>query len=449
MIISPRFRSLTEVLDREKMTQVFQEHLPNFWGKGLKITDCVPEQIFPKPRQLWIKYRIEVENRKNFPAKQIYLYGQLYFNGRGKENYSRLKRQGSDVFYLPELDMVFPVFPSDRRLTQLALCCSPSYMKKYFEKTLFPGMKKNYKVKSCGIQVQSYRLEKRCTICYDLMLSDSRSGKPKNIQLQAKISTPSLSRSLYDRLLSLRQSQVVPASQKIRIPTVIYHDSKLNAIFFEHIPGEALHEIMSSSAFLASVRQLPSFLSHFQSRPVMLEDQHSLTDELEVMKRWYKYLRLVFPSLRSVAGEAYSKIVDLSSLIRSRSLVPAHRDFHDKQILKNGRYLYILDWDLSCLADPALDLGNFLAHLELRSFQHPEFSPTLERAEAMLLEDFNASHRRSNPKSLEFYRLCSLFRLACVYAFRPKWHFLAGPLLNQCLNSNQIETVKRSNYEET
>src|SRR4030067_3421814 len=133
------------------------------------------------------------------------------------------------------------------------------------------------------------------------------------------------------------------------------------------------------------------------------------------MRKWCKYIRLVFPSLKSVATEAYGKIVDLSGSIRSHRLVPAHRDFHDKQILKNGRYLYILDWDLSCLADPALDLGNFLAHLRLRSYQHPDFSPTLKRAEAMLLKDIKTS--RSYPKNLKFYRLPPFFPLGFVFVF--------------------------------
>jgi thiamine kinase-like enzyme len=44
--------------------------------------------------------------------------------------------------------------------------------------------------------------------------------------------------------------------------------------------------------------------------------------------------------------------------------MPIHRDFHLKQMFyENGR-IWVVDWDLFCKGDPALDLGNFLVYLE-------------------------------------------------------------------------------------
>jgi aminoglycoside phosphotransferase (APT) family kinase protein len=40
-----------------------------------------------------------------------------------------------------------------------------------------------------------------------------------------------------------------------------------------------------------------------------------------------------------------------------------HRDFYPDQVLVDGDRLYLLDLDLYCLGDPALDIGNFCAHL--------------------------------------------------------------------------------------
>jgi hypothetical protein len=436
LIINPRFRSLAEALDQQKMIEVFQDYLPDFWGKGSSITSCTVEQVFPKPKQVWIKYHLGIKARRSFPSGQVILYGQLHFNGQGKRNLQQLKRMGLETFYLPDLDLVVPVFPSDQKLPHLAQCSSPAYMKRYFAEVIFPAQNKNYQVKSCAVQIQSYRLEKRCSLCYELEVYDRAKKESKKIKMQAKVSTPALIWDLYERLLSLNESQVFRSGQGIKTPRLIYYSPELNAIFFEHIPGRSLHRIRNASQFLASVRQLPGFLAWLQSRPVALENEHAVSDELEVIKDWHKDLCLFLPSLKTVAREAYSRIVKLSKSVRSQTLVPAHRDLHDKQVLKNGKYLYIIDWDLSCLADPALDPGNLLAHLELRSYQHPEFGNTLRKAKQILRQKFNSHQSRNHRKNLEFYELCSLFRLACVYAFRPKWHFLAGPLFNQCLNLN-------------
>ena len=46
-----------------------------------------------------------------------------------------------------------------------------------------------------------------------------------------------------------------------------------------------------------------------------------------------------------------------------RSADGIHRDFYADQVLVDGARLYLLDFDLFCLGDPALDAGNFIAHL--------------------------------------------------------------------------------------
>ncbi|MEZ5973836.1 MAG: phosphotransferase [Planctomycetota bacterium] len=49
--------------------------------------------------------------------------------------------------------------------------------------------------------------------------------------------------------------------------------------------------------------------------------------------------------------------------------VACHRDLHDGQILISGGRPVLLDLDLLCAADPALDAGNLTAHFLLRELQ--------------------------------------------------------------------------------
>ena len=47
-----------------------------------------------------------------------------------------------------------------------------------------------------------------------------------------------------------------------------------------------------------------------------------------------------------------------------------HRDFHDGQVLLDESYAVgLIDFDLMAAGDPALDVANFLCHLELREHQ--------------------------------------------------------------------------------
>ena len=45
-------------------------------------------------------------------------------------------------------------------------------------------------------------------------------------------------------------------------------------------------------------------------------------------------------------------------------LHPIHRDFYHDQVIIDGSRVYLLDLDLFAMGDPALDMGNFIGHLD-------------------------------------------------------------------------------------
>jgi thiamine kinase-like enzyme len=117
---------------------------------------------------------------------------------------------------------------------------------------------------------------------------------------------------------------------------------------------------------------------------------------------------------------------------------PSHRDFYDKQVLlANGRAT-LIDFDTYCMADPALDLGNFLAHLELARRQGLMPADGLHDA-------FLEGYRRTAgtlPKGarVAVYEAASLLRLACLYALSTRWQALAGPLIEACLATAPVRS---------
>src|SRR5436309_3332095 len=80
----------------------------------------------------------------------------------------------------------------------------------------------------------------------------------------------------------------------------------------------------------------------------------------------------------------------LVSCDRLRASVPdpspcgIHLDFYPDHVIVDGPRLYLLDFDLYCEGDPALDIGNFLGHLleqSLRMFG--DRNVLSDRAEAL------------------------------------------------------------------
>jgi aminoglycoside phosphotransferase (APT) family kinase protein len=110
------------------------------------------------------------------------------------------------------------------------------------------------------------------------------------------------------------------------------------------------------------------------------------------------------------------------------SPVFAHRDLHDKQIIRAGSRIGIIDWDWAAAAPRALDPGNFLAHLQLRALQRRITAKQALAARHAFLAAYRDG-RGGGPPNLESWETLALLRLAAVYALRPSWPGLAEKLL--------------------
>jgi aminoglycoside phosphotransferase (APT) family kinase protein len=120
------------------------------------------------------------------------------------------------------------------------------------------------------------------------------------------------------------------------------------------------------------------------------------------------------------AGSDLSRLVErVAAPLRAmpaRPPVPCHRDLHDKQVIAHpAGAVGLLDLDTLCVADPALDLGNLLAHLHLRALQGHCAPGTAARCADALL---GAMSLPIGP-AVDAYRAAALLRLAAVYTFRP------------------------------
>ncbi len=128
---------------------------------------------------------------------------------------------------------------------------------------------------------------------------------------------------------------------------------------------------------------------------------------------------------RSALADVQSR---LAGLVPPTSSSLIHRDLHDKQILvDDDGVVGLLDLDTLAIGDPALDVANLLAHLELRVLQGQGSLDGARVAADAFLEGY-----RPAPELMErvvTYVATSRLRLACVYAFRPRWADLAGRLL--------------------
>jgi len=166
----------------------------------------------------------------------------------------------------------------------------------------------------------------------------------------------------------------------------------------------------------------------------------STRDELLVLDERARRFLLCMPSLPEGWSASRERLESLVSDLPPARMGLTHRDLHDGQFLVDGKTVSLLDFDLICVADVALDAGNLLAHLKLRTLQgrHGNDPSALAACSDAFLSGLGRLEEPGFEKRLCFYQATSFCRLALLYALRPRWSHLCEPLIlegNRCIEA--------------
>lgn len=221
------------------------------------------------------------------------------------------------------------------------------------------------------------------------------------------------------RVASLAERAHQAAALDLRTPAVLAVDEWAGSVTTSAVPGTGLNAVLTTPDAARACHATGAELARLHRQPI--PDGlpiHDLQAELDVLDRWLAWADH-FDAPAPFAGRL-NKPYDT---LRTQTFdgpagdvrpVLLHRDFHDGQVLVDGDRVGLIDFDLMAVGDPALDLGNLIAHLELRELQGmlEDATPLVEAA----LEGY-----RPQPdvrRRIPVYRAVTRRRLGALYAFR-------------------------------
>lgn len=214
------------------------------------------------------------------------------------------------------------------------------------------------------------------------------------------------------------------------VPEVTGTDVDLGAVTFAPAAGSPM---LDSRDPVGAAARTGSALGHLAASAPGDLPGHSAADEAAVLDRWAgAALRFatVPPRLvdRFVLG--VEEAADRLRRLDGRPVVVAHRDLHDGQVLVDGhRRPVLLDLDTAAYADPALDVGNLLAHVDLARHER-RLVPEMADAVASAFVDGRGLDA-SDAEAVEVYRRTAVLRLVAVHSFRPPTRAAGFALLDR------------------
>ncbi|HEY6170594.1 MAG TPA: phosphotransferase, partial [Verrucomicrobiae bacterium] len=111
---------------------------------------------------------------------------------------------------------------------------------------------------------------------------------------------------------------------------------------------------------------------------------------------------------------------------------PIHRDFYPAQVLVDGGRLWLLDFDLFCLGDPAVDVGNFVGHITEQSVRSTGNPRALAEVEAALAERFVELSGPASRAAVEVCTTLTLVRHVHISTLFPERQPFTERLLEYC-----------------
>jgi len=233
---------------------------------------------------------------------------------------------------------------------------------------------------------------------------------------------------------ALHQDRAQAAMRRgaFRVPRLLAHEERHEALVFEFLEAP---EIGLERSQAPRFRRLGELLAAFQDEPhdELHDDLRSdarapelaafgVREELEVLDRWSEKVRLV-STLPEGWSEARERLGRRAAELPAPRLGLCHRDLHDRQLHVGPEGLALLDFDLLCRADVALDPANLVAHLRWRARQglFGAEEAGVEELRAGFLEGLGRSAEPGFAARLAFYTAGTWLRLALVYRLRPRW----------------------------
>jgi aminoglycoside phosphotransferase len=270
-----------------------------------------------------------------------------------------------------------------------------------------------------AVDVLKYKPGRRCALAYTLRTSSGSTRIFGKLFVTGRGAGISVTQSrIYDALDSAR----------LRIPKPLAYVPELKLLLTEFLDGQLLADQLYRGDTAKAAARMGSALAALHRADVTCA------------KRW-SFEREVSNALKTCAEAGLDDERPAQLMMQARALmasqpvareVAVHRDYYVDQLFDLNGVTALFDLDDARQGDPALDVGNFLAHLTLRPWQFPELAEACAAARAPFLEAYlqHAPGDRTLLQRVQIYQATSLVRLVGVYSHRPRWaDRLTAPLL--------------------
>lgn len=202
----------------------------------------------------------------------------------------------------------------------------------------------------------------------------------------------------------LTQHQNAP----LAIPKPLFYDQNNRLLILNWVSGEPFFDLLTNPQFEQYFWLAGKALAFLHNLPMNFGEVKTLDDNIaELITPHPSMLAQKLPEQNERIAAIIRRLQIVDSQLGTIKPVPLHRDFHLRQLFYEQDKLWLIDWDMYALGNPALDIGNFITYLETKI-------PTqANTAIAAFLEGYQVLRPDISARNVRLYQAFTYLRLAC------------------------------------
>ena len=305
----------------------------------------------------------------------------------------------------------------DRSLiAYLGAATDPNRLLPELERLLGPAAPRELR----GIRITRHKPDRRCLLEYDF----------DRMALIGKIRAKGVNEAAFALFESVHRAGFGDDSTDgVSVPQPVGIIRSMAMALQRKVPGVPSTQLLAGTSGPELARRMAAALVKLHRCGVVPTRHHTPTDELRILRERLTTAATYQPHLADAIESVYDDCQRLAEILAGDDADAApcviHRDFYPDQVLVDGRRLYLLDLDLCSLGHPALDAGNFIAHLTEQAIRQFDGDPSrLAACEQAFEDEFLAQHGESLRPAVRVYATLALARhigISTLIPDRRRW----------------------------
>ncbi|HET9909483.1 MAG TPA: phosphotransferase [Anaerolineales bacterium] len=360
--------------DPDRLCAAFSESIPEFRSGQLILHECDSSNVRYKGENWKGFYELTVSKPGESDKSEIHLDGVLSAPGINSERPLSVENAlGSEDWhaYIPALNLELWTKKPEAVLSSLDMLIDPEQSREYLMSSIRAGSPayQELQIDATHPKIVRYKPGSRCTIVYNLDYpADAHTHWPELVV--AKTYRKEKGQSAYESMRAFWET-ALSSSTLVKIAEPLAYDAELKVMIQGPIRQERTLKELTVSAIKAgtaesydelteAMRKTARGLAELHNSGTKLTSNYGWEDDEEQTRESIQELSVSVPQLAAAGMPLLERLNSLEASAPPDPRVPSHGTFRPAQVLMYGEEIGFIDFDSSCMAEPAKDLGLFL-----------------------------------------------------------------------------------------